>query len=114
MSRLLIIAAGSGAVVAAVLTVIWTMQRRLIYFPIGDVPTPDEIGLSDVEPVTFETTDGLRLNGWFVATSGPLPRVTVLVFNGNAGNRAHRAPLAAALQHHGLQGASRRLSRLRR
>jgi len=103
MSRLLIIAAGSGAVVAAVLTVIWTMQRRLIYFPIGDVPTPDEIGLSDVEPVTFETTDGLRLNAWFVAASGPLSRVTVLVFNGNAGNRAHRAPLAAAFQHHGLQ-----------
>ena len=103
MSRLLIIAAGSIVVVAAVLTVIWTMQRRLIYFPIGDVPTPDEIGLSDVEPVTFETTDGLRLNAWFVAASGPLSRVTVLVFNGNAGNRAHRAPLAAALRHHGLQ-----------
>ena len=56
------------------------------YFPLGDVPTPDEIGLSDVEPVTFETTDGLRLNGWFVAASGPpSPRITVLVFNGNAG-----------------------------
>jgi hypothetical protein len=103
MGRPLIIAAGYVAVVAAVLTLIWTMQRRLMYFPIGDVPTPDEIELSDVEPVTFETTDGLRLNGWFVAASGPAPRVTVLVFNGNAGNRAHRAPLAAALQRHGLQ-----------
>jgi fermentation-respiration switch protein FrsA (DUF1100 family) len=103
MSRLLIITAASLAVVAAVLALIWTMQRRLMYFPIGDVPAPGEIGLSDVEPVTFETTDGLRLNGWFVATSGPLPRVTVLVFNGNAGNRAHRAPLAAAFQHHGFQ-----------
>jgi hypothetical protein len=59
--------------------------------------------LSNVEPVTFETTDGLVLNGWFVAASGPpSPRITVLVFNGNAGNRAHRAPLAAALQRHGL------------
>jgi uncharacterized protein len=103
MSRLLILAGGSVAVVAAVLTVIWTMQRRLMYFPIGDVPRPGEIGLSDVEPVVFETTDRLRLNGWFVAARGPSPRVTVLVFNGNAGNRAHRAPLAAAFQHHGLQ-----------
>jgi uncharacterized protein len=103
MSRLLIIAAGSVAVVAAVLTLIWTMQRRLMYFPTGDVPTAGEIGLSDVEPVTFETADGLGLNGWFVAASGPSPRITVLVFNGNAGNRAHRAPLAAALQRHGLQ-----------
>jgi hypothetical protein len=103
MSRLLIIAAGSVAVVAAVLTLIWTMQRRLMYFPIADVPTPGEIGLSDVEPVTFETTDALRLNGRFVAASGPLPRVTVLVFNGNAGNRTYRAPRAAAFQRHGLQ-----------
>ena len=80
MSRLMIIAAGSVAVVATVLTLIWTMQRRLVYFPSGDVPTPGEIGLSDVEPVTFETTDGLRLNAWFVAASGPLPRVTVLAW----------------------------------
>jgi fermentation-respiration switch protein FrsA (DUF1100 family) len=103
MSRLLIIAAGSVAIVAAVLTLIWTMQRRLMYFPTSDVPMPGEIGLSGVEPVTFETTDGLGLNGWFVAASGPSPRISVLVFNGNAGNRAHRAPLAAALQRHGLQ-----------
>ena len=103
MSRLLIIAAGSAAVVAALVTLIWTLQRRMMYFPISDVPTPAEVGLSDVEPLTFETSDGLRLNGWFVAASGPSPRVTLLVFNGNAGNRAHRAPLAAALQHHGFQ-----------
>ena len=99
----MIIAAGYVAVIAAVLALIWTMQRRLMYFPTADVPTPGEIGLTDVEPVTFETTDGLGLSGWFVAASGPSPRVTVLVFNGNAGNRAHRAPLAAALHRHGLQ-----------
>ncbi len=99
----MIIAAGSVAVVAAVLALIWTMQRRLMYFPTSGVPTPGEIGLTDVETVTFETTDGLGLSGWFVAASGPSPHVTVLVFNGNAGNRAHRGPLAAALHRHGLQ-----------
>ena len=103
----MILAAGSVAVIAAVLALIWAMQRRLMYFPTGGVPTPSEIGLTvaltDVEPVTFETTDGLELSGWFVAASGPSPRVTVLVFNGNAGNRAHRAPLAAAFHRHGLQ-----------
>ena len=99
----MIIAAAYVVVMAVVLVVIWTMQRRLMYFPTGDVPTPSEIGLTGVEPVTFETTDGLELSGWFFAASGPSPRVTVLVFNGNAGNRAHRAPLAAALQRQGLQ-----------
>jgi len=55
------------------------MQRRLMYFPTGWVPTSGEIGLTEVEPVTFETTDGLGLSGWFVAASGPSPRVTVLL-----------------------------------
>ncbi len=103
MRRPMIIAAGSVAVIAAVLVLIWAMQRRLMYFPTSSVPTPGEIGLTGVEPVTFETTDGLGLSGWFVAASGPSPHVTVLVFNGNAGNRAHRGPLAAALHRHGLQ-----------
>jgi hypothetical protein len=86
-----------------VLALIWTMQRRLMYFPTGGVPTPGEIGLTGVEAVIFETSDGLTLSGWFVPAPGTSPRVTVLVFNGNAGNRAHRGPLAAALHRHGLQ-----------
>jgi fermentation-respiration switch protein FrsA (DUF1100 family) len=98
-----LIVAGFIAVVAAVLTLMWTLQRRLIYFPTTGVPALGEIGLTGVEPVTFETADGLRLSGWFFAASGPSSRVTVLVFNGNAGNRAHRAPLAAVLQRHGFQ-----------
>ena len=99
----MIVTAGYVAVMAAVLALIWTMQRRLIYFPASEVPAAGDIGLTDVEPVTFETIDRLKLGGWFFAASGPLPRVTVLVFNGNAGNRAHRGPLAAALQRHGFQ-----------
>jgi fermentation-respiration switch protein FrsA (DUF1100 family) len=99
----MIVAAGAVAVVAAVLALIWMMQRRLMYFPMAGVPAAEDIGLRDVEPVTFETADGLRLHGWFVAASGATPRVTVVVFNGNAGHRAYRAPLAAALRRHGLQ-----------
>jgi fermentation-respiration switch protein FrsA (DUF1100 family) len=99
----MITAVGSVSVIAAVLTLIWVMQRRLIYFPADHVPTPGDVGLTDVEPVTFETSDGLKLSGWFAAVSGSSPRVTVLVFNGNAGNRAHRGPLAAAFQRYGLQ-----------
>src|SRR5437762_3386597 len=95
-------AAACVAIIAGIGLVVWAMQRRLIYFPTADVPTPWEIGLSDVEPVTFVTSDGLTLSGWFVASSSPAPRITVLVFNGNAGNRAYRAPLAAALHRHGM------------
>ena len=91
------------AVIGVALALLWTMQRWVMYFPTAHVPTPDEIGLAPVEPVTFKTPDGLVLSGWFMPASGPAPRLTVLVFNGNAGNRAHRGPLAAALNRHGLQ-----------
>ena len=103
MRRAMIAAAVFVTVIGAVLALFWALQRRLMYFPTAHVPTPAEIGLTPVEPVTFETADGLKLSGWFLAASGPLPRLTVLVFNGNAGNRGYRGPLAAALHRHGLQ-----------
>src|SRR5436305_2346356 len=78
----------------------WVLQRRLIYFPFGDVPAAGNAGLN-AAPVEFQTADGLMLNGWFVRPDGP-PWFTVIVFNGNAGNRAMRAPLANALRRRGL------------
>ncbi len=50
----------------------------------------------------LDTTDGLRLGGWFVAAAAPSRGLAVLVANGNAGNRAGRAPLARALSERGL------------
>ena len=91
------------AVVVAFLAVIWMAQRRLIYFPSASLPSPGDVGLTDAEPVTFLTSDGLQLGAWFIAGSGSAPRPTILVFSGNAGNRAYRAPLAVSLQRHGLQ-----------
>ena len=91
------------AVVVALLLVLLVGQRSLMYFPIGHVPTPATIGMPDIEPVTFETRDGLTLGGWFFAVTGTTPRTPVLVFSGNAGNRSHRVLLAAALGRQGLQ-----------
>ena len=89
------------AVVLALLSLVavgWTQQRRLIYFPVAAVPSPESLGLSGVTAVSFPTTDGLTLNGWFVSRS-TAPQFTTIVFNGNAGNRTFRAPLANALAH---------------
>lgn len=98
----------TGAIVAVLalmtglVALIWAGQRRLIYFPFGGVPHPREAGLARAEPVAFATADGLTLRGWYVPAPRPPARFTVIVFNGNAGNRAHRAPLAAALNAHNL------------
>ena len=84
------------AALLAVVAIVWSQQRRLIYFPFGPVPPPGAVGLDGATAVGFPTADGLTLNGWFVSRTDT-PDFTVIVFNGNAGNRAFRAPLADAL-----------------
>ncbi|MGH9314986.1 MAG: alpha/beta hydrolase [Vicinamibacterales bacterium] len=87
---------------AIFLLLIWLGQRRLIYFPFGEVSSPAAAGLPDAEAVTFATDDGLTLGGWLVPGAMPRRPVTVIVFNGNAGNRTFRAPLAAGLAERGI------------
>ena len=102
MSRLMSTVFGGLIISIGVLWLFWVLQRRMMYFPLGDVSAPSSIGLRNVEPVTFTTADGLALHGWFLPSPRSPAWFTVLVFNGNAGNRAYRAPLAAALRAHGL------------
>lgn len=84
------------------LVLVWALQRRVMYFPMGPLRTPAEVGLADAESVTFRTADGLTLHGWFLPSRRGPATYTVIVFNGNAGNRSYRAPLAAALRAHAL------------
>jgi len=92
-----------GAVVALVLMgLVWTFQRHLIYLP---APTPGPTAAEAIpgaRDVVLQTSDGLRLSGWWVPAGEPVRDVAVLVANGNAGNRAARAPLAHALSERGL------------
>ena len=84
------------------LAVIWALQRRLIYLPLGGaVPRAGDV-LRDAREVTLQTDDGLTLGAWLVAAAEPARSITVLVANGNAGNRSDRAPLAAGLAQRGL------------
>ena len=98
-----------GFLVTACLTVVgglllvWMFQRTLIYFPVNHVPSTADVGLTDVETVTFPTTDGLLLNGWFLLNRTAAAKGAVIILNGNGANRAYRAPLAAALQNYGYQ-----------
>ena len=88
-------------VAAGVITLMWLGQRRLIYLPSGPMPSPRDVGLAAVEELTVPTRDGVRLGAWFVSPARPTPRGTIIVFNGNAGNRAYRAPLAQRLSASG-------------
>lgn len=82
--------------------VLWVFQRHLLYIPSGHVASPATVGLPQAEEVTLRTEDGLMLAGWFVPGETRHAQFTILVFNGNAGNRSFRAPLALALAKAGL------------
>lgn len=84
------------------LVVIWAFQRRLIYLPSrGPVPEASAV-IDGALDVTLKTDDGLDLDGWFVPAHEPDNQMTVLVANGNAGDRSFRAPLAQALAAKGF------------
>ena len=91
------------ALVVVLLLVLWAGQRQLMYFPLREVPAIASLGLEDVEEVAFDATDGLRLSGWLFTVNAVEHAPAVIVFNGNAGNRAYRVPLATALRRLGLQ-----------
>lgn len=83
-------------------SLLWAMQRQLIYFPAtGPVPSAATV-LPGARDVTLRTSDGLDLAAWYVPARPPRRDFTVLVANGNAGDRAARAPLAEALARRGL------------
>lgn len=88
------------AAIALTLALIWLLQRRLIYFPqTSRVPAVATI-LPTGEEVRLQTDDDLHLGAWWLPPVGA-SRGTVIVFNGNAGDRSHRAPLGDALTRAG-------------
>ena len=96
----------AGAVLIAVailLTLLWAGQRSLLYLPLGTVLPPADAGVPDAEALTVRTSDGLALGAWFLQSDREHSLATVIVSNGNAGNRSHRAPLARRLAEAGFQ-----------
>jgi uncharacterized protein len=94
-----------GVLLVAALVLVgglWLFQRELVYLPSDGPVAPAATALAGAQDVTLATADGLALGAWFVPARGERRDVTVLVANGNAGDRSARAPLAAALRSNGL------------
>ncbi|MBI4160966.1 MAG: alpha/beta hydrolase [Acidobacteria bacterium] len=92
----------AAGLAAALLAAVAIFQRRLIYLPFPREVPPVAAELPGAEAVSLETKDGLRLAGWFAPARGGRSGPAAIVFNGNAGNRSLRAPLASALRDAGL------------
>jgi len=94
--------------IAVVLLVIYSilgwslffMQPTFIYKPTNKISyTPEELSL-DFEDVTFETSDGLELNGWYVPAKDA--QYTLLFCHGNGGNIMHRLDSLSLFNELGL------------
>ncbi|MEV0719446.1 alpha/beta hydrolase [Asanoa sp. NPDC050611] len=93
------VAVALALVGALLLGTVWLVQRRLIYFPDRSAPG----SVPGARDLSLRTSDGLTLGAWLIPPSGARDRrVAVLVAPGNAGNRRHRLPLAAALAAEGF------------
>jgi hypothetical protein len=85
---------GFGLLVACfVVGGLWMLQDRLIYFP-GPDPGPAPVPW---EGRSIATEDGIELSVWIRVDDAAMGRPLVIVFPGNAGNRAGRVPLGDQL-----------------
>ncbi|EEP82851.1 conserved hypothetical protein [Uncinocarpus reesii 1704] len=101
--RLPVLASSGLAVVAS--GMLYFKQNDIIYprnFPVGsrtEVPKPSEFGMTDYEDLRIPTPDGETLSAFFIRPTNKevKPKLTVLVFHGNAGNIGHRNPIAEVI-----------------
>ncbi|ULE34163.1 alpha/beta hydrolase [Mycobacterium sp. IDR2000157661] len=90
-------------VASGLIGLLWSQQRRLVYFPSSDpLPSAAEV-LPNGRDVALQTTDGLSLTAWyFPVGGGDDGGRAVLVLPGNGGDRSMRVPLASALNRMGM------------
>jgi len=101
MRRIVTIAVLAVGLVSLVGAALFTpLQRRMIYFPSRTLIPADTV-LPGASEVSFVAEDGLELEGWFLPSTPAESSVTVVVFNGNGGNRSDRGPLARGLASNG-------------
>jgi fermentation-respiration switch protein FrsA (DUF1100 family) len=87
-------------VASGLIALMWSQQRRLIYFPSpGPVPSAAVVLENGID-VGLKTADGIALDAWYFPGRTGAP--AVLVCNGNGGDRSMRAALAVALNRMGL------------
>ncbi len=84
-----------GALVLGTVVMLSLFERNLIFFPTA-YPAGDwaPAGLAP-EDVWFESPDGVRLHGWYLAAESP--RAVVLFAGGNGGNLSDRAEFLRVL-----------------
>lgn len=89
-----------GLIICAILVLLYTFQRRLIYFPALQTPRLQDYNAADMAVVSLQTPDDVTLTSWYKPAASNQP--TVLFLHGNAGHIGYRMPLARQLINAGF------------
>lgn len=100
MRRTVVVLVIVTLVASGLIGLLWSQQRRLIYFPTTGSLPPAAAVLPNGSDVVIRTEDGLDLGAWYFPVEGDGP--AVLMCPGNGGDRSMRVPLAAALNRMGM------------
>ncbi|UCH52109.1 MAG: alpha/beta hydrolase [Chloroflexota bacterium] len=96
--RILIIVAGAYVMFIVLL---YIFQPHYVYYPERTLSRdPSRVGLQ-FDTVYFETTDGVKLSGWFIPNESA--RGVILFCHGNAGNISHRLESIEIFHRLGLE-----------
>lgn len=79
---------------------LWSFQRKLIYFPDVSKPQRAQFFASDMEEIALHTDDGLRLYAWYKKPT--TKKVTVVYFHGNGGHLGGRMAIVRQLLDQGF------------
>lgn len=79
------------SILCLIMLLIYAFQRRLIYFPEQYTPKLHDYHATDMELVTLQTNDNLKLTSWYKPAINNQP--TFLFLHGNAGHIGYRMPL---------------------
>lgn len=88
-------------VYCAVVLTLYFFQRQFIYYPEHTLQTPQEAGALDMEEVTLETDDSVKIKAWFKPPEENEDPVLVY-FHGNAGHIGNRIPIIQPFIERGL------------
>ncbi|XP_078155017.1 alpha/beta-Hydrolases superfamily protein [Carex rostrata] len=89
------LAYGAGGIAVVGMAALVALQEKLVYVPVlpglarAYAITPERLRLT-YEDVWLRSTDGVRLHSWFIKHSPNHRGPTILFFQENAGNIAHR------------------------
>ena len=72
-------------VYVVMLAVLVGIQRNLMYFPDKERFVPADFGLPDFTELNYKTPSGQKIHGFFAPPKAPR-RMTIVFFQGNAGN----------------------------